>query len=162
MVSPLRSSGCLKHPTMVRRSTSSTARSPGCGAGPASWISAGGENGRVQDELNSRDVLVLVDHADADGTLWRAITVDEGSLILSGHDTGPGVERILGCREYEFERALTPAETSRLRDLLGVAATAAVPTLLHAVADRFSSVDEFEAFLEEHGIAGAFWSQLGE
>ncbi|WP_235734979.1 hypothetical protein [Nocardioides alcanivorans] len=116
----------------------------------------------MAEELTSEDVLVLADHADADGTLWRAITVDEGAFILSGHDTGPGVERILGCREYEFERTLTPAETIQLRLLLDVPREAADAELLAAVAARFDSTNELEAFLEEKGIDGAYWSQLGE
>lgn len=116
----------------------------------------------MQEELDATNVLVLVDHTDTDGSLWRAITVDDGSFILSGHDAGPGVERILGCREYEFERELSPAETSRLRSLVGVAEETDVPSFLQAVAERFDSIDEFEAFLEDQGIAGSFWSQLGE
>lgn len=116
----------------------------------------------MQEELDATNVLVLVDQADADGSLWRAITVDEESFILYGHDVGPGVERILGCREYEFERTLSPTETSRLRDLLDVGHDTDVPTFLHAVADHFDSLDGFEAFLEAQGIAGSFWSRLGE
>ncbi len=116
----------------------------------------------MPDELSSDDVLVLADLSDEDGTLWRAITVDEGSFILSGHDTGPGVERILGCREYEFERTLSPEETTQLRNLLGVPEGAPDVDLLTSVADRFDSTDELDAFLEEHGIDGSFWSQLGE
>lgn len=117
---------------------------------------------RADDALSSDDVLVLADHRDEDGTVWRAITLDEGSFILSGHDTGPGVERILGCSEYEFERTLSPAETSRLRTLLGVAGDAPGPVLLAAVADGFDSIEQFDEFLAEHGIEGSFWSQLGE
>lgn len=124
-------------------------------------VGVGGENGGMQDDLDSTQVLVLADHTDEDGSVWRAITVDQGSFILSGHDSGPGVERILGCRDYEFERALTPAETVRLGELLGVVGPAD-RDLLQGVADRFASIDEFEAFLESHEISGAFWSQLGE
>ncbi len=116
----------------------------------------------MADELTSDDVLVLADHTDEDGTLWRAITVDEGSFILSGHDTGPGVERILGCSEYEFERTLSPDETLKLRRLLGVSVEAINAELLAAVAHRFDSIEQLEAFLEEHEIDGSFWSQLGE
>lgn len=116
----------------------------------------------MADDLSSDNVLVLADHTDEDGTVWRAITVDEGCFILSGHDTGPGVERILGCREYEFERALTQVETAKLRSLLAVSGIATDHDLLTAVAERFDSIDELDAFLTEHAIEGSFWSQLGE
>jgi len=70
-----------------------------------------------------------------------------------------GVERIFGCFEYEFERRLSAAEVSTLRQLLTVADDGA---LLGAIGQRFESTHAFETFVEEHGIAGAFWNRIGD
>lgn len=116
-------------------------------------------NDDLPTDLTPEALLVLADHQDEDGSLWRAITIEDDAFVLSGHDVGPGVERVLGCREYEFERRLTAEETARLRTLLGVAGA---QPLLDAVAARFDAIEELEAYLAEHEIEGIFWSQLGE
>lgn len=117
-------------------------------------------NDELPLDLTPEALLVLADHQDEDGSLWRTITIEDGGFVLSGHDVGPGVERVLGCREYEFERRLSAAETTRFRALL--LADAGPQALLDAVAERFDSIDELEAFLGEHDLEGTFWSQLGE
>lgn len=113
----------------------------------------------VSEDLTPEAFLVLADHSDEDGTLWRAISVEDGGFVLSGHDAGPSVERVLGCREYEFERRLSADDTTRFRALLLVDTA---QELVDAVAQRFDAIEELEEFLAEHGIDGTFWSQLGE
>lgn len=113
----------------------------------------------MSEDLTPEAYLVLADHTDEDGSLWRAISVEDGGFVLSGHDTGPGVERVLGCREYEFERRLSAEETAKLRTLLLVETA---QELVEAVAHRFDAIEELEAFLADHEIDGTFWSQLGE
>lgn len=104
--------------------------------------------------------VVLTDLRTDDGTTWRAVGLtDEGGLTITGHDLGPGVERILGWTEYEFERRLTPDETTGLRRLLGVAPVA---DLLAAIAERFASTCELEAYAQAHGLPGTFWSRIGD
>ncbi|HET6627652.1 MAG TPA: hypothetical protein VFG63_14775 [Nocardioidaceae bacterium] len=106
-----------------------------------------------------RTTLVLVDVRDADGTMWRAVTLTEdGGLAILGHDIGPGIERIFGGSEYEFERRLSAAEVSTLHQLLDVAADGDLLTAIH---DRFRSTRDLETFAEEHGIAGQFWNRIG-
>lgn len=92
--------------------------------------------------------------------MWRAVTLtDDGGVAILGHDLGRGVERIFGCREYEFERRLSAAEVSTLRKLLAVARDG---DLLAAIGTRFQSTDELETFAEENGIAGEFWNRIGD
>lgn len=95
---------------------------------------------------------------DDDGIMWRAVHLREGSLVVEGHDLGDGVERVLGCREYEFTRTLSAAGTSTLREQLGLVPDA---DLLTAIERRFPSTHEFELFLTGHGIPGEFWSRRG-
>ena len=92
--------------------------------------------------------------------MWRAVGLtDGGGLAIVGHDLGPGVERFFGRTEYEFERRFTPDETAQLGRLLE---TAADGDLLAAIAERFASTQDLEAFTEAHGITGTFWSRVGD
>ena len=96
---------------------------------------------------------------DEDGTMWRAVSLTEdGGLAMLGHDVGSGVERVLGCGEYEFERRLSAAEVSTLRRLLSVATDG---DLLAAIGDRFASTRDLEAFAQEHGITDEVWNRVG-
>lgn len=107
-----------------------------------------------------RSTLVMARRTDADGSVWRAVHLTgDGRLVVEGHDLGPGVERILGCREYEFRRTLTATQSATLRDLLGLTGDA---DLLAAVERRFAATHELERFLVDHGIPGAFWSRRGD
>ena len=114
----------------------------------------------MDESDEQRTTLVLTDVRDEDGTMWRAIKLTEdGGLAIVGHDYGTGVERVFGCKEYEFERRLSASEVATLRQLL------AIPTddgLLAAVGSRFPSTHELESFTEEHGIAGQMWNWIGD
>ncbi len=114
----------------------------------------------MDESDEQRTTLVLTDVRDEDGTMWRAITLTEdGGLAIVGHDYGTGVERIFGCKEYEFERRLSASEVVTLRQLL------AVPTdgdLLAAIRSQFPSTHDLESFTEEHGIPGEMWNRIGD
>lgn len=98
--------------------------------------------------------------ADEDGTVWRAVRLyGDGSLAVLGHDIGPGVEEFFGCREYEFARTWSTAQTAALRRLLGLPRRG---DLLAAVQGRFGSTDELSRFVEAHGITGTFWNRAGD
>lgn len=114
------------------------------------------------DELRrdpAESTLVLTDVRDADGTRWRAVSLaPDGSLAIRGHDLGPGVERVLGCHEYEFERRLSAADVAALRALLAVPEDG---DLLRAIGGCFARAGELESFVQDQGIPGKFWSRLG-
>lgn len=69
------------------------------------------------------------------------------------HDLGQGVEQIWGCSEYEFERRLSAAEVTTLRELLTVPAGG---DLLAAIDEQFPSTSDLERFAEDHGIVASF------
>jgi len=124
---------------------------------PGDSVSGFVHTGLVDDPTEQR--LVLTDVNDADGTMWRAVALtDDGGLAILGHDLGPAVE-VLGGSEYEFERRLCAAEVTTLRELLTVPPEG---DLLAAIGDRFASTRDLEAFAKDHGIAGEFWSRIGD
>lgn len=103
--------------------------------------------------------LVMAEVRDADGLMRRSVHLTtDGRLQIEGHDLGAAVERAFGSREYEFQRSLDTAETRRLAELLGVA----VDGLLPAVEAAFDTTHALEEYLEAHGIAGEFWSRVGD
>lgn len=113
----------------------------------------------MHEGRHQRTTLVLTDVRDQDGTVWRAVGLTEdGRLTISGHDLGPGVERIHGCSEYELERRLSIRETDMLRRLLGVDDG----DLLGAIKSRFASTPRLEDFLQAHGIPGRLWNRIGD
>lgn len=128
----------------------------------AACASVGGsvQTGLVNEPKEQLQTLVLTDVRDDRGTMWRAVTLTEdGGLAILGQDLGQGVEQFWGCREYEFERRLSAAEVTTLRELLTVPAGG---DLLAAIGERFPSTSDLERFAEDHGIVGEFWSRIGD
>ena len=114
----------------------------------------------MNDIQPQRTTLVLAHVEDGDGIIWRTVSLtDDGGLLVGGHDLGPGVERVFGFREYEFERRLSARETETLRHLLRVTGDG---DLLTAIEDRFTSNPQLEEYLKEHGIPGEFWNRIGD
>jgi hypothetical protein len=108
---------------------------------------------------DERATLVMTEIRDADGLMRRSVHITaDGRLQIEGHDLGAAVERTFGSREYEFERSLSAAETTRLAELLAVP----VDELLPAIESAFDTTHVLEKYLEEHGIAGKFWSRVGD
>lgn len=103
---------------------------------------------------------MLTDSKDQGGTVWRAVSLtDDGGLTISGHDLGPRVEGVLGCKEYEFERRISAQDVEALCEILSV------PTgvdLLAFIATRFPSATGLEEFVREHGFEGQFWNRMGD
>jgi hypothetical protein len=105
----------------------------------------------VSDVDEPRESLTLTEVRDARGYQRRTVhLLLDDRVVVEGHD--------LGETEYEFERTLSRSETTRLAELLGVP----VRALLPAIQQRFGTTHALETFLEEHGIAGAFWNRVGD
>lgn len=102
---------------------------------------------------------MFTDLHDADGLMWRAVTLSGDGLAIVGHDLGEGVERAFGCREYEFERHLPVDEVSTLRGLLGLSVS---DDLLAELVERFPSTHQLETFVTAHGLGADFWSRSGD
>ena len=114
----------------------------------------------MSESNEQRTTLVMQDVSDADGTMWRAVHLSASNeLVIEGHDLGRGVERVFGSGEYEFQRALSSNETSELRKLLGLSGD---KDLLAAIAERFDSTRDLEAFLKAHDLEGKFWNRIGD
>ncbi len=152
MVSGLPGGGAL------RQRDPSVVFSPSVNALP-NLVEGASEDADVSQSETGRPTLILVDIKDEDGSMWRAVTItDDGGLAIVGHDLGHGVERTLGFSEYEFERRLSPAEVTTLRELLAVSDG----DLLAAVRSRFPTTGDLESFVTENGIAGEFWNSIGD
>jgi len=116
--------------------------------------------GAVNDLQPQRTTLVLSHVEDEDGITSRVVNLTEdGGLVISGHDLGPGVERVFGFGEYEFERRLSATDAETLRHLLGLTGDG---DLLTAIEDRFTSTPQLEEYLQAHGVAGTFWNRIGD
>ncbi|GAA1799975.1 hypothetical protein [Nostocoides veronense] len=112
------------------------------------------------EETTAPRHVVMLNRRDEQGLMHRSISLsDSGQLGISGHDLGPGVEAFFGANEYEFERTYSADDTTRARELLGVAPD---DGLLQAITERFRATHELESFLEGHGNEGEFWSRVGD
>jgi hypothetical protein len=107
----------------------------------------------------AKQTLVMESTNDDKGSVMRRVHLAGGCLSIEGHDLGSGVEEFFGHSEYEFRRSLSKAETTALRERLGVPRR---DGLLAAIEDRFRTTHELEQFLEEHGLSGTFWSRVGD
>ncbi|MEY3414689.1 MAG: hypothetical protein RJA79_1564, partial [Actinomycetota bacterium] len=53
-----------------------------------------------------KEVVLLEEQNGADSrSVWASLT-ENGDLIISGQDIGPGVERVFGSDEYEFSHTI--------------------------------------------------------
>lgn len=103
---------------------------------------------------------------DDDGMVLRRLIVhDDGSLVLEGHDLGPGVERFWGRgnTEYEFSRTVAPDGVRHLRAVLEIDDTDP-DALAAALRERFArpgGSPDFEKTLVANDITSEFWSRVG-
>ena len=53
-----------------------------------------------------KEVVLVEERSGADSrTIWASLA-ENGDLVISGHDIGPGVERVFGSDEYEFAHTI--------------------------------------------------------
>ena len=53
-----------------------------------------------------KEVVLVEERNGADSrTIWASLA-ENGDLVISGHDIGPGVERVFGSDEYEFAHTI--------------------------------------------------------
>jgi hypothetical protein len=89
--------------------------------------------------------LVIYDDKTADG--YNALTAkigDNGDLILAGVDAGKDVEKFFGDSDYEYWLTM-PQEFKET-------------ILLYLIKERFSSVHDMKAWLEEKEILCTYTS----
>jgi hypothetical protein len=107
-----------------------------------------------EGERKTSTILVFTDTEVADGTTWRAVVLyADGCLSVQGFDTRPGAPGEPGGEQHEFARNLSPAETDRLRGLLGLADG---DDLLAEIGRRFTTTAELEDYLQNEGVPGTF------
>ena len=89
--------------------------------------------------------LVIYDDKTADGyNVLTAKIGDNGDLILEGIDAGKDVEKFFGDSDYEYWLTMSKDFKETL--------------LLHLIKERFSSVHDLKAWLEEKEIPCTFAS----
>ena len=109
-----------------------------------------------------RRYIVLRDTQDGDGRRQlSAYLQSDGTLLIEGHDMGPGVARTLGpdITEYEWAISIPSSGVQRLK-----LALSCQDDILAAVLNRFSgdASGELQGFLDKHAGPYDFWSRAGE
>ena len=67
------------------------------------------------------EVVLVNERSGADSRrIWASLNA-EGSLVISGQDIGPAVERIFGSDEYEFSHTISAACLEEFFAILGLA-----------------------------------------
>lgn len=66
-----------------------------------------------------KEVVLLEEQNGADSrSIWASLT-ENGDLIISGQDIGPGVERVFGSDEYEFSHTIPSDYVLPFLEILG-------------------------------------------
>lgn len=71
------------------------------------------------DALSASGAVVLCDYWRPDISINVSARIDDGKLILAGHDLGPNVRRIWGDSDYEYWLTFEAAGIEALRQHLG-------------------------------------------
>ncbi len=66
-----------------------------------------------------KEVVLLEERNGADSRSVWASLAENGDLIISGQDIGPGVERVFGSDEYEFSHTVPSDYVLRFLKILG-------------------------------------------
>ncbi|TVQ39769.1 MAG: hypothetical protein EA370_04435 [Wenzhouxiangella sp.] len=86
---------------------------------------------------------------------------DDGTILIEGHDLGPGVDVFLGAgmTEYEWALSIKPPGVRALKMAL-----ACDDDVLAALGQRFSgdASADLQPFLDSNDVPYEFWSRLGE
>ncbi len=77
-------------------------------------------NSVVRRRINPRTEVVLLDEwIDGESRRVVAKLTEDGSLMISGQDIGPSVERIFGSDEYEYSHTIPAPFIAAFFELLG-------------------------------------------
>ena len=112
--------------------------------------------------VSRRNHVLLRDTQDEAGSRQLSARLrGDGTLLIEGHDLGPGVAAFFGPGKIEYEWAISiapPAVEKLMRAL------ASKDHVLNALEDRFSgdASAELQAFLDNNGVHYEFWSRAGE
>ena len=91
-------------------------------------------NSVVRRQITPRTEVVLLDEwIDGESRRVVAKLTDNGSLMISGQDIGPTVERIFGSDEYEYSHTIPTSFVMSFFELLGA----------RQVTDILGAVDNF-------------------
>ena len=97
---------------------------------------------KAHGQNSSPKELVLVEERNgADSrTIWASLA-ENGDLIISGQDIGPGVERVFGSDEYEFAHTIPFDYVLPFLEILGATKVTDVLTALrHFGGPRYQEI----------------------
>ena len=77
-----------------------------------------------------KEVVLLEERNGADSRSVWASLAENGDLIISGQDIGPGVERVFGSDEYEFSHTVPSDYVLPFLEILGATKVTDVLTAL--------------------------------
>ena len=77
-----------------------------------------------------KEVVLLEERNGADSRSVWASLAENGNLIISGQDIGPGVERVFGSDEYEFSHRVPSDYVLPFLEILGATKVTDVLTAL--------------------------------
>ena len=105
-----------------------------------------------------KEVVLLEERNGADTrSVWGSLA-ENGDLVISGHDIGPGVERVFGSDEYEFSHTVPSDYVLPFLQILGATKVTDVLTALrHFGGPRYEEItDALETAKQSMPIR--FWS----
>jgi len=77
-----------------------------------------------------KEVVLVEERIGADSrTIWASLA-ENGDLVISGQDIGPGVERVFGSDEYEFSHTVPSDYVLPFLEILGAIKVTDVLTAL--------------------------------
>ena len=105
-----------------------------------------------------KEVVLVEERNGADSrTIWASLA-ENGDLVISGHDIGPGVESFFGSDEYEFVHTVPSDYVLPFLKILGATKVTDVLTALrHFGGPRYQEItDALETAKQSMPIR--FWS----
>jgi len=90
-----------------------------------------------------KEVALVEERSGADSrTIWASLA-ENGDLVISGHDIGPGVERVFGSDEYEFSHTVPSDYVLPFLEILGATKVTDVLTALrHFGGPRYEEITD--------------------
>ncbi len=104
-------------------------------------------------------VILREQQSAGDSRFLCAKLNDSGDLVFEGQDMGTGVQKVLGCSEYEWVWTIKAADMTLLKKALGVEGD-----VLQVVAEHFKGdkAADLHGFMTEHQIPFESWSRTGD